>query len=149
MEEIWKDVKNYEGLYQISNLGRLKSVERIYKNRKCKELIKKTSVANGYERIGLSKNGEIKYFSIHRLVAEAFIDNPKNLPCINHKDTNKRNNKVDNLEWCTHKENNNYGNHYNKIMLKRVIKTMNKYFPEEKGIISILEDLRIKMDRCW
>jgi carboxypeptidase C (cathepsin A) len=82
MEEIWKDIEGYEGLYQVSKMGRV----QLYKNNK------------GY-----------KHFQIHRLVAMAFIPNPDNLPQINHKDENKANNRVDNLEWCTRKYNHNYG----------------------------------------
>ena len=145
MQEIWKDITGYEGLYQISNLGRLKSLKRKCNKRLCKEIIKKPSLANGYQRIALCKNGQINYYSIHRLVATAFIPNPKKLPCVNHKDTNRANNRVDNLEWCTYKENNNYGNHYKKIMIKRALYIMNKYFPEEKQVITELNIIKNKL----
>lgn len=96
MEEIWKDIKGYEGLYEISNLGNVKS-SKILKKELCK---------NGYFRIKLFKNGKGKRFLIHRLVAIAFIPNQDDKPQVNHRDGNKQNNNVNNLEWVTSKENN-------------------------------------------
>lgn len=111
MNEIWKDVDGYEGLYQISNLGNVKSFRGSTKFGKPKELILKPSTINsGYHVVTLySENGKKRKFQIHRLVAEAFIENPEGFPCVNHKDENKTNNCVDNLEWCTYQYNNNYG----------------------------------------
>lgn len=111
MKEVWKDIQGYEGLYQISSLGRVKAFPRpipgAYKNR---EFIKKTSHDNyGYPIVGLSKNGKSKTFTIHRLVAKAFIPNPDCLKEVNHKDENKDNNCEDNLEWCTTQYNLTYG----------------------------------------
>ena len=103
MEEIWKDKKDYEGLYQVSNCGRVKSIKF------GKEIIMKQHIRGRYYYVGLSKNGIVKKYSVHRLVAEAFIDNPDNLPQVNHKDENKLNNVVTNLEWCDAKYNTNYG----------------------------------------
>ena len=106
--EIWKDIKDYEGLYQISNYGRVKSFPR--KGTELKEKIIKVRQNNyGYLVVGLCKNNFRKYYLIHRLVAKAFIPNPDNLPCVNHKDENPKNAKATNLEWCTHKYNINYG----------------------------------------
>lgn len=118
--EIWKDIKGYEGLYQVSNYGRVKSLSRLKKNFNVNtktmdaiilpEKIRKPQLTRyGYYRIGLTKNSKQIYYSVHRLVAEAFIPNPDNLPQINHKDENKTNNEVTNLEWCTAKYNGNYG----------------------------------------
>lgn len=109
--EIWKDIKDYEGLYQVSNLGRVKSLDRIDSNKHpIKErLLKCGKVDGGYLAVALCKNGKYKTFLIHRLVAQAFIPNPNNLPQVNHKDENKHNNCVQNLEWCDQKYNNNYG----------------------------------------
>ena len=113
MNEIWKDIKGYEGLYQISNLGQVKSLARPINNfNQCcgKDKILKGGIKRGYRQVILLKDKKRKYASVHRLVAEAFLPNPRNLPIINHKDENKLNNKVDNLEWCTVKYNTNYGN---------------------------------------
>lgn len=105
--EIWKDIKGYEGLYQISNLGRVKSLSRMMKKRKCVELIKVPSITNGgYYRLPLCKYGKIKYYHIHRLVAEAFIPNLENKPTVDHIDRNRLNNNVCNLRWATYKEQN-------------------------------------------
>lgn len=108
--ETWKDIKGYEGYYQISNLGRVKSVERVYKTklsyRTVPERIRTPVNANGYLYCELWKEGNHKRFAVHRLVAQAFIENPGGLPHVNHKDGNKQNNAVSNLEWCTQSENN-------------------------------------------
>ena len=102
MEEIWKDIEGYEGLYQISNLGNVKSLN--YMKTKAEQLLKLDD-DRGYKKITLKG----KKFKVHRLVAKAFIPNPNDYPCVNHKDENHGNNCVDNLEWCTYEYNNNYG----------------------------------------
>lgn len=111
MKEIWKDVVGYEGLYQVSNLGNVKSL--IGWDVSKQQYIKREKVLSPseseYKRVVLYKDGKCKTISIHRLVAKTFLDNPNNLPQINHKDENKYNNCVDNLEYCTHKENMNHG----------------------------------------
>lgn len=111
--ENWKDIPSYEGLYQVSNLGRVKSLNYNHTGKE-KILTLKTS-KNGYLQIGLSKNGKQKFFLIHRLVAIAFIPNPDNLPQVNHKDECRYNNCVDNLEWCDSKYNCNYGTRNKKL----------------------------------
>ena len=114
MEEIWKDIEGYEGLYQVSNLGRVKSLNRDHQansrwgktmKRVIKEKLLKEDKTGRYLRVSLSKNGIKQRFSINRLVAQAFIPNIKNKPQVNHKDGNRDNNQVENLEWCTAKEN--------------------------------------------
>lgn len=107
MIEIWKDITGYEGLYQVSNLGRVKSTQYFHGTNE--RILKPISTHNGYFRVHLRKDGKLKTFKIHRLVAEAFIPNPDNLPQINHKDEDKTNNRVDNLEWCSARYNCNYG----------------------------------------
>lgn len=108
MKEIWKDIKGYEGLYQVSNFG------EIYSHISKKKL--KPMVDNkGYKRINLYLNRKIKNVQIHRLVAEAFIPNPNKYPVVNHKDENPLNNHVKNLEWCTYEYNNNYMNRNKKL----------------------------------
>jgi len=109
MEE-WRDIAGYEGLYQISNIGRVKSLDRIIDEKHhVKERIMKPYKTRGYYSVHLSKDNIKKAFLVHRLVAGAFIENPNNLPYINHKDEGRTNNCVDNLEWCTKLENNIYG----------------------------------------
>ncbi len=122
MKEIWKDIEGYEGLYQVSNLGRVKSLKS-YKNGKNgikipkQEKILKNSLVKrtGYYRVSLSRNGAFISQQVHRLVAKAFIPNPAGYSQINHKDENKSNNVVNNLEWCDSKYNNNYGAHSQHI----------------------------------
>lgn len=111
MKEIRKDIKGYEGLYQVSNLGRVKSFRGSTKFGKPKEFILKPYLNNsGYCVVTLYIDSCKKHkFQVHRLVAEMFINNPQGLPCVNHKDEDKTNNCVSNLEWCTYQYNNNYG----------------------------------------
>ena len=109
MEEIWKDIKEYEGKYQISNFGNVRSTydqNQFKKTSRIKNL--KAGERNGYLVINLQNKAKLKgkkSYQIHRLVAEAFIPNPENKPIINHIDENRKNNVVTNLEWCTQKEN--------------------------------------------
>lgn len=120
MEEIWKPVVGYEGLYEVSSLGRVKSLARyskpynnhgtICRSRIRERIMKGTPDEDGYLEVALTDpEGIQKYYRINRLVAIAFIPNPDNLPFVNHKDECKTNNIVDNLEWCTNEYNMNYG----------------------------------------
>lgn len=113
MLEIWKDIKGYEGLYQISNFGRIKSLPKKRINGtnfyiQKEKILKLQLKTKRYLGINLTKNKMHKNFLVHRLVAEAFIDNPYDLPQVNHKDCNKLNNNINNLEWCTQEENLNH-----------------------------------------
>lgn len=109
MIEIFKDIQGYEG-YQISNLGNVKSL-KFGKER----ILKPAKNHKGYLYVVLSKQGKGKSYLIHRLVTKAFIPNPQNLPQVNHKDENKNNNIVDNLEWCTNEYNHNYGTRNQRV----------------------------------
>lgn len=114
--EIWKPVVDYEGLYEVSSLGRVRStifhlsteqssrdapIHMVYTNIK-----KQAECNNGYLSVALSKDGVTRNILVHSIVARAFIENPKYLPCVHHKDGDKHNNCVENLEWCSYRENN-------------------------------------------
>ena len=111
--EIWRDIKGYEGKYQISDLGRVKSLN--YRgNTNQEHILKLKEARNGYNQVQLYKNGIGVFYLVHRLVAEAFIPNPDNLPEVNHKIDDykhRSDNRVENLEWCTREYNCNYGSH--------------------------------------
>lgn len=118
MSEIWKDIEGYEEKYQVSNLGRVKSLSRKVQFGNTfritpEKFLKYCDNGKGYQYVCLGKGVENRRY-IHRLVAEAFIPNPLNLPEVNHKDCNPRNCIEENLEWCDAKYNNNYGNHNEK-----------------------------------
>ena len=136
--EIWKDIEGYEGLYQVSNLGRVKSLNY---HRTGKERIMKPQKTNwGYLFVGLCKDGKVKQPLVHRLVGQAFIENPNNLPCINHKDVNPENNCVENLEWCSYEYNNTYNGRAKKVAEKqsKPVFSVNK----ESGLIMWWESAR-------
>lgn len=115
--ENWKPVKNYENLYEVSDCGNVRSLDRVvpYKNGYEKTQIKKGKMLSqktdkdGYKSVTLCVNQQMKCFRVHRLVAQAFIPNPNNLPLINHKDENPNNNHASNLEWCDRSYNRTYG----------------------------------------
>ena len=104
--EIWKPIQGYEN-YVISSLGNVKSLN--YRQTGKEHILKQSANEHGYQVVYLYKQNKRKHFLVHRLVAEAFIPNPDNLPYINHRDENSSNNCVSNLEWCTHEYNVNYG----------------------------------------
>lgn len=106
IQEIWKDIKGYEGKYQISNLGNVRSL--MYHNAKGirrTSLLKPATDRSGYFRCALSKNNILTTFKVHRLVAQAFIPNPLNLPQVNHLNGNKQDNRAENLEWASNSTN--------------------------------------------
>lgn len=107
MKEIWVDIKGYEGLYQVSNTGKIKSLN--YKRSNKEHFLKLSFNRGKYIKVTLYKNNKLRTFQVHRLVAEAFIPNPKGFPQVNHKDEDKTNNCVYNLEWCTQIYNLSYG----------------------------------------
>lgn len=154
-EEIWKDINNYEGLYQVSSFGRVKSLPRTLSDgRKWKEHILQQETNHGYKRVTLANNNFNKTYRVHVLVAEAFLPDKFNFKhmldentsiinledlVINHKDENKSNNHVDNLEWCTPKYNSNYGDCKYKIA-KQLSKPVIQYDINFK-VITIYDSL--------
>jgi hypothetical protein len=147
MKEIWKDIVGYEGRYQISNIGRVRRlayayIDTIGRYRYKPECIVMCSPNKfGYIMVDLRVNHSRKRVYVHRLVAQAFIPNPNNLPQINHKDENKANNYVDNLEWCTHAYNQRYG-----LKNQRMVETRRKngtYLSE-----SISLETRLKISKA-
>lgn len=115
MTEEWRSIEGYEGLYEVSSYGRVKSVDRYVKYSDGRIYLHKGKILSpvkhkkGYLKVVLNCNGKCKTINIHRLVAQAFIENSDNFPQVNHKDEDKSNNRVDNLEWCDSKYNLNYG----------------------------------------
>jgi hypothetical protein len=114
MDEIWKDIKGYEWLYQVSNFGRVKSLERSFYSGMFdmlqtypERIMKRRFVSSGYEYVGLSKDGIVSRYKVHRLVAEAFIPNLENKPQIDHINAVRSDNRAENLRWCTQVENMN------------------------------------------
>lgn len=118
MQEEWRDVVGYEGLYQVSNIGRVRSLghDTWHPGRVLKPSL---DGKGNYYQVGLHKDKKIKHFQIHRLVAIAFLPNPNNLPQVNHKDECKTNNIVSNLEWCTISYNSRYGEGREKMIQSR------------------------------
>lgn len=116
--EIWKNIKGYEGKYQISNIGRVKSLIGNRNNNR-EKILKLRKNEHGYLYVRLYKKSNGKYCLVHRLVAETFLENQNKYPIINHKDEDKTNNRVENLEWCSYKYNNNYGNRIENMVSKR------------------------------
>ena len=113
MKEIWRDIEGYKGLYQVSNMGRVKSLERTVRNGRGYKIVPEKILdgyeyGHGYLYAELCKDGKSKFCRINRLVAQAFLENPDNLPEVNHKDEIRTNNRVDNLEWCTKQYNIEY-----------------------------------------
>lgn len=125
MEEQWKDIPGYEGMYQVSNFGRVRSLDRVVEKQGRLHHIKGRILRQGkthcgYYIIGFSKEDKRTYSSVHRLVAELFIPNPNNYPCVNHMDEDKTNNRAENLEWCTHLYNNTYLSRIERVLSKRM-----------------------------
>lgn len=141
--EIWKDIEGYEGLYQVSNLGRVKSLN--YKRTGKERILKAGKSGYGYLQVNLYKDGNREQPLVHRLVATAFLDNPDNLPEVNHKDEDKTNNCVENLEYCSRLYNMNYGTGSKRSAEKRSkpVFSVNK----ETGLIMYWESAK-EAERC-
>lgn len=127
MPEIWKPVVGYEGYYEVSNYGRVKRLEtRVNSNRGGRavreKILKQIITKYGYLTVHLCVDNKRAKKKVHRLVAEAFIPNPLNLPCVNHKNEIKTDNFVENLEWCTVEYNNNYGTHQERCRQNKITK---------------------------
>ena len=122
MGEVWKAIPGYEGIYEASNFGRIKSVERVVEGRWGptvirEHLLKPNNVHDGYQQVKFCVGNERSQQLVHRLIASAFLPNPDNLPQVNHKDGNPENNNVENLEWCTAAEN---SQHRSRVLKKWV-----------------------------
>ena len=125
--EIWKDIQGYEGRYQVSNYGNVRSLN--YKNQKLVKNLTLRTNNHGYKMVGLGDKGKTKIFLVHRLVATAFIKNPNNYPIVNHKDENPLNNHADNLEWCNYSHNRVYSMDLHPERRKSLIDNLKKYSP--------------------
>ena len=134
-KQIWKDIPGYEGLYQVSNTGQIRSLN--YRRTGKKQILKQYINNTGYKQVALRKNNKVKWYLVHRLVAQAFIPNPHNYPIINHKDENPANNAVWNLEWCTMDYNIDYSKN----------KKMEKQFKEANRIIQLTLDIYNKCNK--
>ena len=134
MNEIWKDIVGYEGLYQISNLGRVKSLN--YSRTGKENILSPGLNSGGYYTVSLFKNGEIKKFRVHRLVALAFIPNPENKPCVDHINGVRTDNCVKNLRWCTQKENSNF-----PLARKNISESLTNHPNKSKAILQVSKDI--------
>lgn len=162
-KEVWKDIKGFEGVYQVSNLGNVKSLDRYlpYKTNgskfyKGQEIVKRPNNC-GYLRVGLSKNKKQHHYFVHRLVAQTFIENFNNLEQVNHKDGNKLNNRVDNLEWVTLEDNISHSietglrkckgsdNNYSKLTEEEVVVIKKRILSEEETLTEIAKDFNISI----
>ena len=118
MEEIWKDIEGFEGLYQVSNMGRVKSLGNGKSNNSKERILKPGKNSNGYLHVILYKDGIKKDCTVHQLVGNAFLSNPQSYKELNHRDEDKTNNCANNLEWCSKSYNNNYGTRNKRIAEK-------------------------------
>jgi len=134
MEE-WKSISGYEGYYEVSNLGRVRSIERLvpharYGTTKQQSKILRPAIDDGYFKVALSKDRTLRSMRVHRLVAAAFVDNPNDYTEVNHKDGDKLNNQVSNLEWCTRSQNVKHAFDNNLLQAMRGVKNGNSKLSE-------------------
>lgn len=154
-KEIWKDIEGYEGLYQVSNLGRVKALPRLRRAGNNSYIQKEhfmTQLNNttGYKYVRLNIGNDKRMFFVHRLVANAFIPNPSSLPEVNHKNENKVDNNANNLEWCTHAYNQIYGTRIERAQKTKkrlgserkalMKKNLNNSYGAEKPVLCLLKD---------
>lgn len=119
MKEEWRPVVGYEGYYMVSNMGNVKSLGNGNSNNSKERILKQYKSGGGYLNVNLYKEGIIKHYRVHRLVAQAFLPNPYNLPVINHKNEIKSDNRVENIEWCSYSYNNSYNDKAKKTGEKK------------------------------
>lgn len=148
--EVWKNVVGYEGLYKVSNLGRIKSLYNYNRNG---SNILKPKIKRGYYTVGLRKNGIRKWYLVHRLVAQAFIQNHNNYPQINHKNENKLDNNVNNLEWCTVLYNNTYGTRIKRVKDKTSKPVLQydinmNFIKEYASLVDATKEMGLKSTSC-
>ena len=136
-----KDIQNYEGLYAVTSCGKVYSY-------KSKKFLKPRKCGAGYLQVTLYKDGGRKFYYIHRLVAEAYLPNPDSLPCVNHKDEDKENNALPNLEWCTYEYNNNYGSRNQKISKPVFCVELNKTFDSSHAAARGLNLFQTSITQC-
>lgn len=173
MEEIWKDIEGYEGIYQVSNLGRVRSLDRIITQHHPETGKDVTYVVhgqimapyfnmNGYQCVRLRSEKGRRTFLVHRLVAKEFVPNPNGYDIVNHKDESRDNNHADNLEWCTQKYNVNYGtsiqrlseSHMNRSDLSKAVEMLSlggellKEFPSAREAARFLRASNSHISRC-
>ena len=145
--EVYAPIEGFPN-YLVTNNGRVLSLKDNHGKDRIKEL-KQCNHISGYMHVVLFKNGKGYNKKVHRLVAQAFISNPNNKPCINHIDENKTNNHVTNLEWVTHKENNNHGTHNQKMSISRKGKCLGIKHPNHKSVIGFkINGCDIKYYKC-
>ena len=145
--EIWKDIEGFEGKYQVSNMSNVKSLERTVWNGRGyyktvpERILKARKASNGYLQVQLCKDGKVKGYLVHRLVASAFCENPEGYTEVNHLDENKTNNNADNLEWCSRSYNANYGTR-NQRAGKKVAEKLRGRKQSEEHIKKRVEKLK-------
>lgn len=141
MDEVWKDIDDFEGYYQISNFGRIRSCDRYVNSKSGSKRLVRGNIHNcyvghgGYYYISLYKDNKHRLCTLHRLIAKAFLPNPNDLPCIDHINTDRKDNRIDNLKWVSYLENNK-----NEITIKHKKESMNLYrveqLSEDKEVIA-------------